>query len=66
MLVFQAVFRVRATKGILQRRGLLESTLARAAGPKLDAYDVRELDALVSDARSLFKNHVPNLPRGPL
>lgn len=65
MLVFQAVFRVRATKEILQRRGLLESTLARAAGPKLDAHDVRELDALVSDALSLFETHVPNLPRDP-
>ena len=65
MLVFQAVFRVRATKEILQRRGLLESTAARAAGPKLDTHDIQELDALVSDARSLFEIHVPNPLRDP-
>jgi 4-hydroxy-tetrahydrodipicolinate synthase len=65
VLVFQAVFRVRATKAVLQRRGLLDSTLARAAGPRLDAHDVRELDALVCDARSLFKTYIPDLPRDP-
>lgn len=65
MLVFQAVFRVRATKEILQRRGLLDSTLARAAGPKLDAHDIQELDALVFDARSLFETPVPNPLRDP-
>ena len=40
---FQMVFRMRSTKEVLSRRGLLASTHARAGGPVLDAQDRREL-----------------------
>jgi 4-hydroxy-tetrahydrodipicolinate synthase len=63
LLTFQAVFRVRATKEVLRRRGLLTSTMARAAGPVPDADDIRELEALLADARSLFDIHPPHLDR---
>jgi 4-hydroxy-tetrahydrodipicolinate synthase len=60
ILLFQAVFRVRATKEVLRRRGLLASTVARAAGPVLDQDDLLELDALLLDARPLFTTHLPD------
>lgn len=59
LLLFQAVFRVRATKEVLRRRGLLTSTVARAAGPGLDQDDLLELDALLADARAFFTTHPP-------
>lgn len=59
LLIFQAVFRVRATKEVLRRRGLLASTVARAAGPVLDQDDFRELDALLADARAFLTTHPP-------
>jgi 4-hydroxy-tetrahydrodipicolinate synthase len=61
LLVFQMVFRVRATKEVLRRRGLLAETGARAAGPKLDAGDHAELQALLADAAPLFETHAPDL-----
>jgi 4-hydroxy-tetrahydrodipicolinate synthase len=63
LLTFQAVFRVRATKEVLRRRGLLTSTMARAAGPVPDADDIRELEALLADALFLFDIHPPHLDR---
>lgn len=48
LLSMQAVFRWRLTKAVLQRRGLIESTFVRAAGPELDPYDRAELDALLA------------------
>jgi 4-hydroxy-tetrahydrodipicolinate synthase len=47
LLSMQAVFRWRLTKAILLRRGLIASDHVRAPGPSLDAYDQRELDALL-------------------
>jgi len=61
LLVFQMVFRVRATKEVLRRRGLLASTAARAGGPVLDAHDHAELRALLGDAIGLFARDVPVL-----
>jgi 4-hydroxy-tetrahydrodipicolinate synthase len=63
LLTFQAVFRVRATKEVLRRRGLLACTVARAAGPVPDADDIRELEALLADASALFHVHPPHLER---
>jgi 4-hydroxy-tetrahydrodipicolinate synthase len=60
LLAFQMVFRVRATKELLRRRGLLSCTVARAAGPQLDADDLREFDALVAAALPIFETHVPD------
>lgn len=61
LLVFQMVFRVRATKEVLRRRGLLGSTAARAGGPVLDPHDHAELRALLRDAIGLFARDVPVL-----
>ncbi len=59
LLLFQQTFRVRMTKAVLAARGLLASTAARAAGPKLDAGDERELAVLIEEARDLFRLHQP-------
>jgi 4-hydroxy-tetrahydrodipicolinate synthase len=61
LLAFQMVFRVRATKELLRRRGLIACTDARAAGPRLDDGDLREMDALVAAALPLFETHVPDV-----
>jgi len=47
LLNMQAIFRWRLTKAILQRRGLIESTFTRAAGPEFDRYDAQEFNALL-------------------
>ena len=49
LLNFQAVFRMAMTKEVLRRRGVITSTHVRAAGPTLDAGDLRELDALLDE-----------------
>lgn len=59
LLAFQMVFRVRATKEVLRRRGLLLHTGARAAGPQPDAQDMAELDELVATARPALRMHLP-------
>ncbi len=59
LLLFQQTFRVRMTKAVLAARGLLDSTFARAAGPKPDAGDDRELAMLIEEARDLFRMHAP-------
>ncbi len=63
LLTFQAVFRVRATKEVLRRRGKLTNVSARAAGPVLDADDARELTSLLADAdrAGLFTADRPDL-----
>jgi 4-hydroxy-tetrahydrodipicolinate synthase len=50
LLAFQMTFRVRATKEVLRRRGLLAHTGARAAGPTLDAGDMKEIGELLATA----------------
>ncbi|MET0604835.1 MAG: dihydrodipicolinate synthase family protein [Beijerinckiaceae bacterium] len=57
LLLFQANFRVRATKAVLMARGLLESKVARATGPTFDAHDEQEFADLVAEAAGLFKIH---------
>ena len=49
LLNFQAVFRMAMTKEVLRRRGVIASTFVRAAGPRMDAGDLRELDALLDE-----------------
>ncbi len=63
LLMFQAVFRVRMTKAVLHRRGLLTHVDARAGGPVLDLNDQRELVALLNDAdqAGMFAVHRPDL-----
>lgn len=57
LLLFQAIFRVRMTKAVLAARGLLASTVARAAGPILDPGDEAELAALIAEASPLFNRY---------
>lgn len=60
LLSMQAVFRWRLTKAVLKRRGLIASDFVRAAGPALDAYDERELDALLARIADLLPlDHAP-------
>jgi 4-hydroxy-tetrahydrodipicolinate synthase len=60
LLAFQMTFRVRATKEVLKRRGLLAHTGARAAGPKLDAGDLEEIGELLSTAAPTLTMHKPS------
>jgi len=48
LLSVQAVFRWRLTKAVLKRRGIIGSDHVRAPGPALDAFDQREVDALLA------------------
>jgi len=57
LLLFQAIFRVRLTKAVLAARGLLTSTVARAAGPVFDPADEAECAALIAEAADLFTRH---------
>ena len=57
LLAFQMTFRVRATKEVLKRRGLLAHTGARAAGPKLDAGDMAEIGELLATAAPTLSIH---------
>ncbi|MBU8545066.1 MULTISPECIES: dihydrodipicolinate synthase family protein [Roseomonadaceae] len=59
LLLFQMTFRVRATKEVLKRRGLLDHTGARAAGPKLDAGDLAEIGELIATAATCMTMHKP-------
>jgi dihydrodipicolinate synthase/N-acetylneuraminate lyase len=54
LLSMQAVFRWRLTKAVLLRRGLIASDHVRAPGPALDAWDQRELDALLARIADLL------------
>jgi 4-hydroxy-tetrahydrodipicolinate synthase len=54
LLNFQAVFRMAMTKEVLRRRGIIASTHVRAAGPRLDAGDLRELDQLMAGIADLL------------
>jgi len=60
LLNMQAVFRWRLTKGVLQRRGLIESAYVRAPGPELDRYDRAELDALLARLVDLLPLEAPS------
>jgi len=57
LLNFQAVFRMAMTKEVLRRLGIIEATHVRAAGPSLDAGDLRELDQLLADIADLVPVH---------
>ena len=57
LLLVQQTFRVRLTKAVLAARGLLQSTVARAAGPTFDTGDDAEVAALLAEAADLFVTH---------
>lgn len=54
LLNFQAVFRWAMTKEVLRRRGVIDSAYVRAAGPRLDAQDHAELEAMVDEISDLL------------
>ncbi|MBL8835634.1 MAG: dihydrodipicolinate synthase family protein [Alphaproteobacteria bacterium] len=54
LLNFQAVFRMAMTKEVLRRRGVIEHTHVRAAGPRLDDGDRRELDAMMAELADIL------------
>lgn len=54
VLNVQAVFRWSLTKHVLKRRGLIESTQQRAAGPRVDALDAADVDAFLDDLADLL------------
>jgi 4-hydroxy-tetrahydrodipicolinate synthase len=59
LLAMQMTFRVRATKEVLKRRGLLDHTGARASGPKFDAGDLAEIGELIETARPAMTMYPP-------
>ncbi len=63
VLLFQAIFRVRLTKAMLEARGLLASTTARATGPVFDSHDQAEFAALMAEAADLFTLHPIQAPK---
>lgn len=54
LLNMQAIFRWRLTKEVLRRRGLIDDTYVRAAGPAFDRADRAELDALLGRLADLL------------
>jgi 4-hydroxy-tetrahydrodipicolinate synthase len=59
LLCCQMVFRVRVTKEVLRRRGLLAHTAARAAGPVPDDADIAEIAALLATAAPVLPIPLP-------
>ena len=49
LLALQAVYRMRLTKHVLMRRGILDSVLVRAPVPELDAGAIADIDANLSE-----------------
>jgi 4-hydroxy-tetrahydrodipicolinate synthase len=49
LLVLQAVYRMRLTKHVLMRRGVLENTVVRAPTPELDALARADIDANLAE-----------------
>lgn len=54
VLNIQAVFRWSLTKYVLRRRGLLNSSKQRIAGPTLDHLDERDVDEFLNDLKDLL------------
>ena len=61
LLGFQAIFRMHMTKHTLVRRGVLSSTHVRGKGPKMDAGDRAELNALLDQ----ISNELTEFPVKP-
>ncbi len=54
LLLFQAVFRMRMTKEVLRRRGIISHAGLRAPLPELDDQDKRELKTMLAEVDDLF------------
>ena len=51
LLTLQAVYRMRLTKHVLMRRGVLKETHVRASAPTLDAAAIADIDANLRELR---------------
>ncbi|WP_417766606.1 dihydrodipicolinate synthase family protein [Stappia sp.] len=49
LLTLQAVYRMRLTKHVMSRRGILENTIVRAPTPELDAQAIADIDANLAE-----------------
>lgn len=63
LLTLQAVFRMRLTKHVMMRRGILDNTITRAPTPDLDAFSTADIDENLRelgmfDAAEVSKEHV--------
>jgi len=54
LINFERMHGVAVYKEVLYRRGIFATTVARAPGKALDAFDQAELDAILADVGSLF------------
>jgi len=59
LLNFQAIFRMRMTKEVLRRRGVIRNVGVRAKGPRFDAGDRAELDLLLAEAQLPYSLNAP-------
>ena len=59
LLLFQAVFRMRMTKEVLVRRGIIRSPAVRAPLPTLDDQDQTELQTMLSQVEDLLTVREP-------
>jgi 4-hydroxy-tetrahydrodipicolinate synthase len=64
LLVMQALSRMRFTKHVLTRRGVLHNNVVRADIPPLDAHDRAEIDAWLDDVAEFFVT-APLTTKGP-
>lgn len=55
LINFERMHGVAVYKEVLYRRGIFATTVARAPGKALDAFDQAELDAILADVGSLFR-----------
>jgi 4-hydroxy-tetrahydrodipicolinate synthase len=60
LINYERLYGVAVYKEVLKRRGVFATSVARAPGRQLDALDLRELDAILADAASLFTQWVPS------
>lgn len=49
LLTLQAVYRMRLTKHVMSRRGILDNTVVRAPTPELDAQAIADIDANLAE-----------------
>lgn len=62
LLVIQAIYRMRLTKEVLVRRGVIDHATVRAKLPEFDDYDRREIDAWLEAIADLLAVRRPSQP----
>ena len=54
LLLLQAVYRMHLTKHVLTRRGVIDTAIVRAKGPRPDAMALRNIDSWLAEAADTF------------